>query len=155
MWKNVVRALHGYALWETVKIKYRIKYPKAVLALAGENARLDRAALAYLDFYVKRKFAKEAVVLVKDRKTAKRVKRRIGGKCASFSIRICICGPARMEKLYDAYCFYKFYDNIVFTYDSRPEDNRLGMLLEERLVGVGEAVCLGLFGLHQAPEGKG
>ncbi len=29
MWKNVVRALHGYALWETVKIKYRIKYPKA------------------------------------------------------------------------------------------------------------------------------
>lgn len=60
-----------------------------------------------------------------------------------------------MEKLYDAYCFYKFYDNIVFTYDSRPEDNRLGMLLEERLVGVGEAVCLGLFGLHQAPEGKG
>ena len=41
MWKNVVRALHGYALWETVKIKYRIKYPKAVLALAGENARLD------------------------------------------------------------------------------------------------------------------
>ncbi len=48
-----------------------------------------------------------------------------------------------MEKLYDAYCFYKFYDNIVFTYDSRPEDNRLGMLLEERLVGVGEGVWTG------------
>lgn len=50
---------------------------------------------------------------------------------------------------------YKFYENIVFTYDNRPEDNLLGDLLEEGLIDEKEAVCLGLFGLRKVPEAEG
>ena len=55
MWKDIVHVLHGYMIWQALRLKYRIGYPKVVLVLAGQNKELDAAALAYLGYYAERK----------------------------------------------------------------------------------------------------
>ena len=41
-----------------------------------------------------------------------------------------------------------FFDNIVFTYAFRPQDNLLGKVLKETQVNEEDAVCLGLYHLR-------
>lgn len=134
--------------WIRFRMKYRVGYDKVVIALSGENRKLDYYTMVYLENYVKRKFASGAVILFNDRET----KKMIDSFVFSFPVEIVFCPPDKMKRLYDYYSFEKFFDNIVFTYVSKPKDNLLGRLLKETEVNEQDAVCLGLYHLRKVVE---
>ena len=70
------------------------------------------------------------------------------------SVHIDAMSKADMEKLYDYYSFMKFFDNIVFTYVDKPEDNLLGTYLEKTDVNEEDAACLALFHLRSVPKAR-
>lgn len=134
--------------WIGLRMKYRIDYSRVVLVLSGESKKLDYFALAYLERYVKRKYASEAVVLYNDAET----KEMLDAFDFSFPVKAVFYPVKKMEKLYSYYSFEKFFDNIVFTYITEPKDNLLGRVLRETDVNEQDAVCLGLYRLRTVPE---
>lgn len=88
---------------------------------------MDYYALAHLEDFMERKYAKEAVILFSD----KSVYRQIKGMHLEMSARLCRWPEEKIKTLYDYYSFYKFSDKIVFTYTDKSKDNKLGRVLRE------------------------
>ncbi len=152
MFREMARMLHGAFLWAMLRFQCRIDYKKVVLVLVNDNRKLDYYALAHLGDYMDRKYADGAVVLFYDNKTCRLARKALaeygsGGK----KVRLCRCAKKTIETVYDYYSFHKFFDNIAFTYVSRPKDNLLGRVLKETQVNEEDAVCLGLYHLRTVP----
>ena len=149
MFKETLHILHGVFLWRMLRLKYAIDYKKVVLVPVNEIRDLDYYALAHLEDYMERKYAKEAIVLYEGKDTyhlAEEVLAEYGS--GGNKVRLCPCDRKTIETIYDYYSFHKFFDNIVFTYAFRPEDNLLRKVLSETQVNEEDAVCLGLYRLR-------
>ncbi len=149
MFKETLHILHGAFLWRMLRLKYAIDYRKVVLVPVNEIRELDYYALAHLEDFMDRKCAREAVVLYEGMDTyhlAEEVLAEYGS--GGKKVRLCPCGRKTLETVYDYYSFHKFFDNIVFTYAFRPQDNLLGKVLKETQVNEEDAVCLGLYHLR-------
>lgn len=150
MLREILRVFHGVLIWKVFCMRFRIAQQTVVLVLVHEQECLDHYALVHLEDYMKRKYAKQAVILFYDKKTYGQIKRMHW----KMTVRVCRWPEERIEKLYDYYSFYKFSDRIVFTYTDMPEDNQLGKILRETDIGEEEAVCLGLYRLRRVPARK-
>ena len=151
MVKRVIRVLHGWLYWTWFRRFYQISYESVVLVLASEHKELDVWAVRHLDDFVKRKFADRAVVIYYD-KAGENASRQLCVSCRCVRLKLPI---TRVRLLYDYYCFDRFFDNIVFTYTSAPDENLLGKVLDETDITGEEAVCLALYHLREVPIWKG
>ncbi len=150
MFKQIWHILHGYVYWTMMRIRYRLGYDKVLLVLAHQNEKLDYYALAHLDDFMRRKYAKKAVVLYTDPVIRDMVQTMQLAENVKWIRR----SRKRVELLYDFFSFDKFYDNIVFTYIDRPKDNILDRVLEETAVNEEDIVCLGFYRLRTVPALK-
>ena len=148
MVREIMSVMRGAAVWEMCKLRFHIDEKKVVLVLTGDSRELDRYALAHLQDYMDRKFAKKAVVIYQDKDTY----RQIQPVALPKGTQVCRWGKKRVQRLYGFYSFYLFSDKVVFTYTDSPKDNLLGRLLRETMVGEEEAVCLGLYRLRKVPK---
>ena len=147
MGKPGIRIARGMIYWYQLRLLLRINYKKSVLVLAGESEELDDCSILHLGDFMRRKHVDGAIIIyASDREI--RVNRENGME----RIRKYRISKYRMRLLYDAYCFYKFYDNIVFTYTDTPEDNLLGRYLRETKVNTEDAACLALYHLRRVPK---
>lgn len=148
MFKRILHILHGKKYWNWLRLRYVITYKKVVLVLTGDNEKLDYYCLKYLEHFLKRKYAKSAIIISDDEKVLKNVEKMK----FRFPIELCYLEKKRIELLYDFYSYMKFFDNIVFTYTDRPKDNLLGRILAETDVNEEDAACLALYHLRAVPN---
>lgn len=158
MFREMIHMLYGAFLWRGLRLRLRIDYKKVVLVLVNENRKLDYYALVHLGDYMDRKHADGAVVLFYDDATCSLAQEALAG-CGNVEkpMRLYRCAEKTIATVYDYYSFHKFFDNIAFTYASRPKDNLLAKVLEETQINEEDAVCLGLYRLrkvsaHAAPD---
>jgi hypothetical protein len=118
-----------------------------VLVLNHENETLDKKAVEYLDYFMDRKTAKKALILYSDPDTRAWLKKV---KLSDHKV-VKYMEKQRADLLYDYYSFDKFFDNIVFTWTSKPAENLLGRVLAETDVNETDAVCLALYHLRSIP----
>ncbi len=140
--------LEGWLFWQRVKIKYGINYSKALIVLSDENHELDKQVLLHLSDFAERKHVDCTVVLCDESCVSEWILLLSGNN----KVQIHIMSKDDMEKLYDYYCFIKFFENIVFTYTDKPEDNLLGTYLRETDVNEEDAACLALYHLRSIPK---
>lgn len=131
--------------WFRLCISYQINYKKVVLVLTNENKKLDYYAVAYLEYFVKRKYAEKVIILFHDIESKKMVE----SFHFPFEVKTVFYPLEKINKLYDYYSFKKFFDNIVFTYTNCPEYNLLGRVLDETSINEQDAVCLALYHLRK------
>lgn len=153
MFKETAHVLWGAFLWQVLRLRFWIGYKKVVLVPVNENRELDYYALAHLKDYMDRKSVDSAIVLYCENET-RCLSQEVLAEYAGLEkkVRLHRFSKKTIEKVYDYYSFYKFFDNIAFTYVSRPVENLLGKLLEKTLVDEEDAVCLGLYHLRTVPE---
>ncbi len=151
MFKETLCILHGAFQWEILKLRLGINHRKVVVILVNDNKRLDYYAMVHIGDYMRRKYAKKAVVLLDDKKTFKMA----GSVNKIPNVKIYRYPKKSIELLYGYYSFYKFSDEIVFTYTDTPRDNRLGKVLEETGINEEDAICLGLYHLRRVPCTEG
>lgn len=140
--------LKGWIYWKKLCISYRINYDKVVIVLSDENSELDKQVIKYLPEFIKRKHAIEAIVYCRKYNLLEIEEIR----SRESNITIVPMNDEDMELLYSFYCFTKFFDNIVFTYISKPCDNKLGLYLKETNVNEKDAACLALYHLRHVPD---
>lgn len=146
--KRILHILHGWLFWRLFCIANNISFKCVVLVLNNENEQLDKYAVEYLDIFSNRKAAKKALIIWSDDETKEwldKVKLSSEKKVIHVSFK-------NINLLYDFYCFYKFFDNIVFTFTSKPQENLLGRILNETDINEKDAVCLALYHLRYVPE---
>lgn len=146
--REILHIVRGYLWWKLLCIKYAINYNKVVLVLANENEELDKNAVKYLDIFCKRKGALKSLIIVPQQADYE----WINQENMSKDIKVAHITDNGLSLLYDYYCFDKFFDNIVFTYTTKPEENMLGRVLEETTIDEREAVCLALYHLRYVAE---
>jgi len=148
--KEILRVFLGWFYWKWLCIIHKISYKSVVLVLSNENINIDKYAIEYFDMYAKRKSVheKKMIWVYKDPKT-------IANRMSFDDIELIKIKEEKLNLLYDYYCFDKFFDNIVFTYTSKPAENMLQRVLDETEVTEKEAVFLALFHLRQIPEEDG
>lgn len=139
--------ISGRILWCKLKILNRISYNKVVICLSNDSTELDKQVLKYLPEFMKRKQVNKAIVF--SDKTIDDA-----NKCISINVEYKSITAIEMAKLYDYYCFNKFFDNIVFTYTDSPKDNLLGRFLRETEVTEEDAACLALYHLRTIPNNE-
>ena len=147
--RRVFRVIVGWIYWHIFCLKNQITYRSVVLVLTGENHLLDRYSIEYLDLFAKRKSADNALVVWSDKESLE------GSDLTRLKlkrIKAVYLSDRKVKLLYDYYSFDKFFDNIVFTYTSMPEENLLGRILAETEVNEKDAVCLALYHLRYVPE---
>jgi hypothetical protein len=137
-----------WLIWERIKIKYKIGYDKVVLVLAGENKALDKACLDHLPDFMSRKSSDRCLVFYPDDCYKAIDLRPVTGR----EVRFISMKRRIIERLYHFYSFMKFFDNIVFTYSDRPQDNLLQRFLDETDVNEEDAACLALYHLRKVPR---
>ena len=118
--------------------------------LSDENHEVDKQVLLHLPDFVERKHVDHAVVLC-DKNCMAEWSSYVAN---DNTVEIHTMSQMDMEKLYDYYCFIKFFDNIVFTYTDKPVDNLLGTYLRETDVNEEDAACLALYHLRSVPEAR-
>ena len=158
MLREMLGVLYGCMIWQGLRLRFGIGGRTVVLALVGDNKRLDFFARVHLKDFMDRKCARTAVILYtyREKRSGKESegkkpdwKRHLAGD--SIYARVHHMSAGNMEYLYDYYSFYKCSDKLVFTYTDQPADNCLGRILRETEITEEEAVCLGLYRLKEVP----
>lgn len=148
MLKQIFHIIRGYLVWLKYKIKFQVNQRTVMLILTGENRKIDYYAMHYLETFIEQKIADKVIILAKD----KDVLKWAGSFQFSFKTIVYYAEEQEILLLYDYYCFEEKFDNIVFTFTERPEDNMIGRMLRETEINEAEAVCLGYYCLRNVPE---
>lgn len=145
--KEIFRVFFGWFYWKWLCITHKISYKSVVLVLSNENINIDKYAIEYFDVFAKRKSVhnKKIIWVYEDPKT-------ITNRTSFGDIELINIKEKMLCLLYDYYCFDKFFDNIVFTYTSKPDENMLQRVLDETEITEKDAVFLALFHLRQIPK---
>lgn len=153
MLRETLHVLHGYMIWQGLRLRSGIGKKTVVLALAGDNERLDFFAQVHLKDFMDRKYAKKAVILYtrKEEPTGEKSDQRKFSAGGMTCVRRFHMSAEHMRCLYDYYSFYKCSDKLVFTYTDCPVGNCLGRVMRETEITEEEAVCLGLYRLKEVP----
>ena len=142
MIKEIIKSYLGKQLWNIIVKKYDINYNKVVIVLPEDNDEWNRTALKYLPNYMQRKSVEEAVIIVNNNeKILNKIKCKVV-KLSSYAISL----------LMQYYCFYRFFDNIVFFYLNYPRDNLTKLVLEQGNITMDEWICLGFYKLREVPN---
>ncbi|WP_026496488.1 hypothetical protein [Butyrivibrio sp. WCD3002] len=143
--------IKGWFLWKILRIKYGINYKKVVLVLSGENRALDMACIDNLPDFIGRKYARAAIIFYPEDVYS------LGDFDISpgDNVKLISLPGGDISKLYDYYCFMKFFDNIVFTFTDKPADNLLQRYLDETDINEDDAACLALYHLRYVPGASG
>ena len=148
MIKEIKNIFLEYLNWLLFRIKYDINYDKIVVILTGENEKVDASALDYIEYYASRKSVNNAIIFISN----PNVYNSINVNNYNIKVKTYLIDSEKIRKLYHLYCFYKYYDNIVFTYTSIPSDNLLNKVLEETNINERDIVCLALYHLRKIPN---
>ena len=73
MLRQSLMIIKGYIIWLQFRVKEHLDDKKFVLIVTEENEKVDQYALKYLDYVMERKYTKEALVIVSNQGTAKKV----------------------------------------------------------------------------------
>lgn len=114
--------------------------------MVGENPSVDYFCLKYLEDHMKKKYVNKALVLYKSGHTKGEM-----NIAHNDRIRFAEISEKTLNRIYEVYCFYKYFDNIVFSYVDKPIDNHLGRYIRESTVNEEDASCLALFHLRHIP----
>lgn len=147
MYKRIIRIFHGLLAWNAFRIHNRISYKYVILVLANENRELDRWAIKHLKDFMKRKYVSKGMIIWANQDSEDIIK----GEMIPDEVVIKRVSTSTIELFYDYYSFDKYFDNIVFTYTARPEENLLERVLTETEVNEEDAVCLALYHLRTIP----
>lgn len=143
MFKQVLKVLKGSLFWNLFKLLNNVTYKVVVLVLTGENKKLDLYAVKYLEKFMARKGAKKAFII--SVAFEPQIIEFVGENKNIFMKKM---NSNKIKLLYDYYSFDVFFENIVFTYVSSPEENLLDRVLKETDVNEEDAVCLALYHLR-------
>ena len=149
MIREIIEVVAGDVSWNLLKLRYHIDYSKVVLVLTGENADVDDYALKYLDKYIERKVAKEAVVIALDKNEREKLKSKYSFK---YKTKIIVCSSKKIDRIYKRKCLNKINNNLVFTYIDKTKNNLLGKFLRETDINAKDVVCLALYNFRTNPE---
>ncbi len=149
MLRDVRKARLGWRIWKRMLKQFWIDYDTAMLVLPEKDEAWNECALRYFPDYVRRKCANRSFILVRDRKTAEKVK--------SIAIGIENCEVLflpryKMDLLLKYYCLHKFFDNIVMMYMDEPRDNDTRRILQQGIVSMSEVICLCFYQLREVPK---
>lgn len=149
MVREAIEVIIGDFKWKLLKLRYSLNYSRVVLVLTGENEEVDHCALNYLDNYVDRKVAKEAVVVVPDEKDREEI---LGKYHFKHKTKVIICNSKKIERIYKRNCLSKLSKNLVFTYVDKTQNNLLGRFMRETDINAEDVVCLALYNFRLCPD---
>lgn len=147
IWKDTEKIKNNYELWEEFQIRYALE-KDVILMLANDNLEFDLGAVTYLKTYMKRNLKDKAHIFYFSDKSENLL------DCIADDAGIAVhrIKEEEFKSLYELYSFYKFYNNIFFTYTDYPKDNLLGRILRETDISEREAVCLALYKFRKVIE---
>lgn len=148
---RVLRMIYAWLCWNIFSVIHKITYKTVVLVLTGENVLLDHYCIRYLDNFAQRKYAERKIVIYLENVTDPKYKKDVQFLKNDSRIKTIKMSHQWIELFYDLYSFYKFFDNIVFTFTSRPKENLLHRILAETNVDEEDAACLALYHLRCVP----
>lgn len=144
----LLKYIKGWLLWNLLKVKYGINYKKVVIVLSDENHDLDECVLKYLQFFMDRKHASSAIVFC----TPQRLEECSKKFYNEANVKVVAISDFQIYILYHLYCFFPFFDSIVFTHTDTPSDNLLGRYIKETDINEEDATFLALFHLRHIPD---
>ena len=100
MLRQSLMIIKGYIIWLQFRVKEHLDDKKFVLIVTEENEKVDQYALKYLDYVMERKYTKEALVIVSNQGTAKKVSKYH----YKHQIKIKIMPFQKIKLLYKWYC---------------------------------------------------
>ena len=119
--------IKGYIIWLQFRVKEHLDDKKFVLIVTEENEKVDQYALKYLDYVMERKYTKEALVIVSNQGTAKKVSKYH----YKHQIKIKIMPFQKIKLLYKWYCMDGRRKNVVFTFVKTNKDNLLEHFIKQ------------------------
>ena len=149
---RILRMIYAWFCWNIFKIIHAITYKTVVVVLTGEDVMIDYYCIQHLNDFAKRKYARKKIVIYFETVEDKRYKNCIQSLKKSPETKVIKLSYKWGELFYDFYSFHKFFDNIIFTYTSRPEENLLFRVLKETNVNEEDAACLALYHLRYIPQ---
>lgn len=150
MIRQSVEVIKGYFIWQMMKWKNHLDDRTVVLVLTGENEKVDRYALKYLDYVIERKSAEKALIITpKEENTQKVFQYNY-----KYEIKAKAISSRNIELIYRWHCQGRFYKNLIFTYVRTNKDNLLERFLNETEINEEDVVCLALYNLRKIPEKK-
>lgn len=144
--KGLKLAWAGRTIWKRLKRRYHIDYSKVVIALPEGDVQWNQYALLHLKDYMDRKSAGAAIILC----PSEEIEEEIRPYCQTNYTIVREC-KADMIKLNQYYCFFRFFDNIVFFSLGFPKDNISGEIIENGIITKEELICLGFYHLRSVP----
>lgn len=146
--RRLISIAKGILVWTILKIRYRLNYDKVLLILPEADYELNYYALAHLGDFLKRRHAKEALVLVTNPETLNlcmNIEMEMSFRCKEISIE-------KVDWLLSFYCYWRFFDNAVFVLLNKPQDNISDKIIGTNGITKEELVCLGHYCLRCVPE---
>ena len=159
MKRELSEARKGRRIWRRIKREYSIDYSKVVLVLPETDAEWNRQALMFLPELIKRKSAEKALVISPWDDVFEEVRKKSKGngfvqdgdaepgQCLALKL-----SEDEIDSLLKYYCFYKFFDSIIFLYKDKPKDNPGTLILSQGCVSKKELICLGHYNLREVPD---
>ena len=144
------RMIDNKKVWNEITEDFFDIKDTVVLALAGDNKKLDNNALLLLPCFVQRKKAQRAEILVLT-ENEKWVRTIVKKHLYMIEARVKAVSRDVMIKIFDYYCFAFNLDNIAFTFLNHCHYNLMGKVLDETSITEMEAVCLGVYWLNELP----
>ena len=148
MLRQSLMIIKGYIIWLQLRVKEHLDDKKFVLIVTEENEKVDQYALKYLDYVMERKYTKEALVIVSNQGTAKKVSKYH----YKHQIKIKIMPFQKIKLLYKWYCMDGRRKNVVFTFVKTNKDNLLEHFINETDINEEDVVCLALYNLREIPK---
>jgi len=137
---NFFRIFYAQLFWKIFSVKNRITKEKILLILAGENSVIDKIAKCRFQELIEKRYMKNGIIIMSQEDKDVYFENANG-------IDIIYLTPDKIKLLYEYYCFYKFTNNIVFTYVMTPHDNKLQSYINGSNIDENDVVCLALFRL--------
>lgn len=144
MHKGIEKALAGKQLWDQIKTENHISDSTVVIVLPESDEIWNRCAYRYLPFFMKRKGAAEAQIIVSEMGSGSDVE-------LSKEYHTIVIDDEHIRLLMDYYLLHRFFDNIVFFYKDHPRDNHASQMVEKGYVTVEEIICYGFYRLREVP----
>lgn len=148
MLKQSLMIIKGYIIWLQFRVKEHLDDKKFVLIVTEENEKVDQYALKYLDYVMERKYAKEALIVVSNPESAKKVSRYH----YKHQIKIKIMPFQKIKLFYRWYCLDGRRKNVVFTFVKTNKDNLLERFINETDINEEDVICLALYNLRKIPK---
>lgn len=146
--RKQIRICQAELAWKKIVKRFGIDETTVILVLSGENFALDNKALEHLKYYIKKRKANRAEILVCNSESYESVNNFI----FEFPVNVTLMDKEELQSLFEYYCFTNNMTNIAFTFLKHVEYNHLGRIVEEKDFSMNEIVDLGVYWLREVIE---